>query len=56
MPYSEKDLNFHMQVSNDFEPDSTAYEFIKRVYAAFGHHPPSAVPFFDKNIGKFIFQ
>ena len=56
VPYSEENLSFRTQVSNDFEPDQTAYEVIKRVYAAFGHHPSSAIPFFDKDVGKFIFQ
>jgi len=53
-PFQDKHLYVpRMTIGNDFEPDKTAYELVRMVYAAFGFDA-SAIPFFTKE-GSFDF-
>ncbi|MCL4424163.1 MAG: ATP-binding protein [Firmicutes bacterium] len=54
-PFSEPHFSFQTKVSSNFTPDKTAYDLVKRVYAAFGLEQ-EAVPFFNKEKEEFDFS
>lgn len=54
-PFENKHLVASKQTfKNNFDPDKEAFGIIKHIYHAFGHDS-EAIPFFDKEVGKYTF-